>query len=54
MYASSPHTLNELNDNICIEISNITEQELRHFACNIFQRCEACIAAEGEHFQSAM
>ena len=41
VYANNTHTLKELKENICIEIFNITEQQLCCVARNIFQRCEA-------------
>jgi hypothetical protein len=45
VYVNNPHTLDELKDNIRVEISHITREELRHVAGNIFRRCEACLQA---------
>jgi hypothetical protein len=47
---NNPHTLDELKDNIRVEISRITREELHCVAGNIFRRCEACLQAEGRHF----
>jgi hypothetical protein len=41
----------KLKDNIRVEISHITREELRRGAGNIFRRCEACLQAEGRHFE---
>jgi hypothetical protein len=51
VYVNNPHTLDELKDNIRVEISDITREELRRVAGNIFSRCEACLQAEGRHFE---
>jgi hypothetical protein len=47
---NNPHKLDELKDNIQVEIYDIT-RELRRVAGNIFSRREACLQAEGRHFE---
>jgi hypothetical protein len=51
VYVKNPHTLDELKSSIRVEISHITREELRRVAGNIFRRCEACLQAEGRHFE---
>jgi hypothetical protein len=51
VYVNNPHTLDELKDNIRVEISHITREEIHRVAGNIFKRCEACLQAEGRHLE---
>jgi hypothetical protein len=51
VYVNNPHTPDELKDNILVEISHYTREKLRRVAGNIFRKCEACLQAEGRHFE---
>jgi hypothetical protein len=43
--------LEELEDNIREEITKILEAELQHVNQNVFLLYNACLLANGEHFQ---
>ena len=51
VYKTSPHTLDELKQNIMTEINTISEAELMRMNANFLRRCRRCINAEGQHFQ---
>ncbi|XP_069695687.1 uncharacterized protein [Periplaneta americana] len=51
VYKSNPRTLDELQSNIREEIANISEAELQRVNKNVLRRYNACLAANGEHFQ---
>jgi hypothetical protein len=51
VYVNNPHILDELKDNIRVKISHIMREELHRVAGNIFRRSEACLQAEGRHFE---
>jgi hypothetical protein len=41
----------ELNENICREISNIPREHLQKVNQNPFRQYEECLRVEGQHFQ---
>nr|XP_020451198.1 uncharacterized protein LOC109957565 [Monopterus albus] len=51
VYASNPHTLDELKENITNTIRSITVEELRAVSANMLRRAQRCIDANGDHFQ---
>lgn len=54
VYVNNPHTREQLQENITQVISNITRAEIRRVSGNLFTRCQACLAAEGQHFEHQM
>jgi hypothetical protein len=48
-YKTNPHTLEELRNNICREISTISREKLQRV--NVFLRYTECIGSGGQHFQ---
>jgi hypothetical protein len=51
VHANNPHTLVELKQSIRETISSIEVSELKLVSDNIFKRTEACLRAEGGHFE---
>jgi inhibitor of nuclear factor kappa-B kinase subunit alpha len=51
VYSNNPHTLVELMQSICETISSIEVRELKLVSNNLFKRLEACLRAEGRHFE---
>jgi hypothetical protein len=51
VYRNSPHTTDELKDNIRTEIQNISEDALLHVNVNFMKRCQECLQANGHHFE---
>jgi hypothetical protein len=51
VYSNNPHTLVELKQSIREIISSIEVSELKLVSNNIFKRREACLRAEGRHFE---
>ena len=51
VYRNNPHTLEELKAQITRAVQCITEAELQKVSNNLFKRCEACLTADGGHFQ---
>jgi hypothetical protein len=51
VYSNNPHTLVELKQSIRETISSIEVSELKLVSNNIFKRLEACLRAEGRHFE---
>jgi hypothetical protein len=51
VYSNNPHTLVELKQSIRETISSIEGSELKLVSNNIFKRLEACLRAEGRHFE---
>ena len=49
---NNPHSSQELDDNIWRGIDNISRQELRYVSKNTFRKCEACLEAGGQHFET--
>lgn len=54
VYVNSPHSLQELKENIQREIADVSSAELRHVWRNIFRRCEACLEAGGQQFETLL
>jgi hypothetical protein len=54
VYVNNPHSLEELQENIRHEISTIPVQQIGRVSRNIFSRCEACLEAEGRHFETLL
>jgi hypothetical protein len=54
VYVNNPHSSEELQVNIRHEISAIPVQQLRRVSRNIFPQCEACLEAEGRHFETLL
>ena len=50
-YLSKPQTIKELKNNIKREISFITPDILQRVSNNMVKRVNACLSANGEHFQ---
>jgi inhibitor of nuclear factor kappa-B kinase subunit alpha len=50
-YSNNPHTLVELKQSIRETISSIEVSEPKLVSNNIFKRLEACLRAEGRHFE---
>jgi hypothetical protein len=51
VYAKNPHDLEALKQNIRQGIDNIQQRELQHISRNLFKRIQACVTAEGRHFE---
>jgi hypothetical protein len=51
VYSNNPHTLVDLKQSIRETISSIEVSELKLVSNNLFKRLEACIRAEGRHFE---
>jgi hypothetical protein len=51
VYSNNPHTLVELKQSIHETITSIEVSELKLVSNNIFKRLEACLRAEGRHFE---
>jgi inhibitor of nuclear factor kappa-B kinase subunit alpha len=51
VYSNNPHTFVELKQSICETISSVEVSELKLVQNNIFKRLEACLRAEGRHFE---
>jgi inhibitor of nuclear factor kappa-B kinase subunit alpha len=51
VYSNNTHKLVELKQSICETISSIEVNELKLVSNNIFKRLEACLRAEGRHFE---
>jgi inhibitor of nuclear factor kappa-B kinase subunit alpha len=51
VYSNNPLTLVELKQSIRETISSIEVSELKQVSNNIFKRLEACLRAEGRHFE---
>jgi hypothetical protein len=49
--SNNPHTLVELKQSVRETISSIEVSELKLVSNNIFKRLEACLRAEGRHFE---
>jgi hypothetical protein len=54
VYVSSPHTLEQLQENIRPKIYAVSVQQLRHVSRNIVSQCEACLEVEGLHFETLL
>jgi hypothetical protein len=51
VYSNNPPTLGELKQSIRETITSIEASELKLVSLNIFKRLEACLRAEGKHFE---
>jgi DNA polymerase II large subunit len=51
VYVNNPHTAEELRENIQRVISCISQEELRRVFQNVLTRYEACVQAQGSHFE---
>jgi hypothetical protein len=51
MYSNNPHTLDELKQSIQEKITSIKVSELKPVSNNLFKRLEACLIADGIHFE---
>jgi hypothetical protein len=51
VYSNNPHTLVELKQSIRETIPSVEVSELELVSNNIFKRLEACLRAEGRHFE---
>jgi inhibitor of nuclear factor kappa-B kinase subunit alpha len=51
VYSNNSHTLIELKQSIQETISSIEVSELKLVSKNLFKRLEACLRAEGRHFE---
>jgi hypothetical protein len=49
-YANNLHILEALKQNIREAIYNIQQRELQQVSLNLFKRIQACLTAEGRHF----
>jgi hypothetical protein len=51
VYVNNPHTAEELKENIRRVVSSISQEELLRVFQNVLTRCEACLQAQGIHFE---
>jgi hypothetical protein len=51
VFSNNPHTLVELKQSIRETVSSIEVSEMKLVSNNIFKRLEACLRAEGSHFE---
>jgi hypothetical protein len=51
VYKNNPRSIEALQNEITRVIHSITVDELQRVSRNLFIRCEACLQAEGSHFQ---
>jgi hypothetical protein len=54
VYRKSPHTIDELRDNIRTEIQNISEEELLCVNANFMKRYQERLQANGHHFEQVL
>ena len=54
VYATNPHTLEELKESIRREIDYILETELIRVNVHFIKRCQKCVDEGGQHFQHVM
>ena len=54
MYATYPHTLEELKTIIRREIDSNSEDELMRVNAHFLKRCQKCVDEGGQHFQHLM
>jgi hypothetical protein len=50
-YRNSPHTIDELRDNIRTEIQNSSEEELLRVNANFMKICQEYLQVNGHHFE---
>ena len=50
MYATNPHTTEELKASTSYQIDCILEIELIHVNAHFLKRCQKCVDEGGEHF----
>jgi hypothetical protein len=51
VYSNNPQTLHKFKQSIHEIIKCIKVSELKLVLNNLFKRCEACLRAEGRHFE---
>jgi hypothetical protein len=51
VYGNNPHDLEALKQNIREAIYNIQQRELQQVSRNLLKRIQACLTAEGRHFE---
>jgi hypothetical protein len=51
VYSNSPHDLETLKQNIREAIYSVQQPELQLVSSNLFKRIQACLTAEGRHFE---
>jgi hypothetical protein len=51
VYSNNPHTLDELKQSICETITSVEVSELKLVSNNLVKGLEACLRAEGRHFE---
>jgi hypothetical protein len=51
MYVNNPRDLEAVKQNIREAIYNIQQRELQQISRNLFRRIQACLKAEGRHFE---
>jgi hypothetical protein len=51
VYGNNPYVLEALKQNIHEAIYNIQQCELQPVSQNLFERIQACLTAEGRHFE---
>jgi hypothetical protein len=54
VYANNPHDLTAVNQNIREAVYNIQQGELHQVSRNFFKRIQACVTAEGRHFEQLL
>jgi hypothetical protein len=51
LYANNPHELEALKQNIRKAVYNIQQRELQQVSRILFEKIQACLTAEGRHFE---
>jgi hypothetical protein len=51
VHANNPRALEDIKQNIRDAIYNIQQRELQQVSRNLFKRIQACLTAEGTHFE---
>jgi hypothetical protein len=54
VYSSNPCTEDDLKERIQDVVFSVSSAELQHVMNNVFDRCDACLLAEGDHFQQLL
>ena len=54
VYGSNPHSEDDLKERIQNVVFSVSTAELQHVMNNLFDRCDACLLAEGDHFQQLL
>jgi len=50
VYTNKPHTISDLQQNVCHEIAAISAQTLQHVFASLEHHVQLCMDARGHHF----